>query len=202
MNKYQSTCVPPPIFLPLTDRFTYHLYFFDFFLVWSTKSVSVRCPTPTAKTFLQDGSLDLNSRYGCTQPEFSDETDPLDLGYCGVMYQLDSTYSDMFALGGARLGQIIHFPIILQYAEYAVGVANCFIVVAVIASLAFRSVTEMDAGHEACSLKMPSTVTIKWPYQHYRLCSRVDSKMKRFRNRDLVLPLRSCSMTRPSRQVG
>lgn len=57
----------------------------------------------------QDGSLDLESRYGCTQPQ-GYEDDDRDVDPCSVRYRLDTSYSDTVIIGGVRLGQMIHIP--------------------------------------------------------------------------------------------
>ncbi|CAN0223077.1 unnamed protein product, partial [Pylaiella littoralis] len=52
--------------------------------------------------FTRDGSLDLESRYGCTQPQ-GYEDDDRDVDPCSVRYRLDTSYSDTVIIGGVRL---------------------------------------------------------------------------------------------------
>ncbi len=57
----------------------------------------------------QDGSLDLESRYGCTQPERPEFDDDLSSNYtpmsCGVDYGLSADYGDKKTIAGAKIGE-------------------------------------------------------------------------------------------------
>lgn len=55
---------------------------------------------------IQDGSLELESRYGCTQPSMKEEDDDYDqaLNTCGVAYDIAESYDTPSTLAAVKIG--------------------------------------------------------------------------------------------------
>ena len=60
------------------------------------------CPTASIG---QDGSLDLESRYGCTQPQPIDDDDYVWRKSCGVNYLLLDEYPDTVTIAAVKIGE-------------------------------------------------------------------------------------------------
>lgn len=65
---------------------------------------------PTSK---QDGSLELASRYGCTQPSFEQENydDEEDLDTCGVEYVIAQSYLTPSTIAAVKIGDLLLFHV-------------------------------------------------------------------------------------------
>lgn len=61
---------------------------------------------PLRFAFLQDGSLQLDSRYGCTEPFLSTPDDARDaMDTCGVFYYLSTSYSETSTIASVKIGE-------------------------------------------------------------------------------------------------
>ena len=64
--------------------------------VWQLASVFL--PPRLSTNALQDGSQDLNSRYGCTMPEGGD--------LCGVIYDTSESFNEFKTISSVKIGTV------------------------------------------------------------------------------------------------